>query len=440
MSDPLIHILIILGLILLNGFFAGSEIAIISLRKARVKMLLEQGDQRARTVQGLQANPERFFATVQVGITVLSTMMSMYGAEQYADKLAPLLASYLQPIPFVASYAKEISLGILVVIFSYLMLVLGDLAPKSLGHRFAERFALAAAGPLVGFSRVFQVFIQISTWSANVVLRPFKDRTSFSETKLLPEEILQLLEEGVKTGSIAHNEHEIIENVLEFKDTVAREVMIPRVDMRAVDVESSPEETAILDQFHSRLPVYADNLDHVIGILHIKDLMKARARGDKYTLASLTRPAFFVPETMKIGDILKEMQKRKTHMAIVVDEYGGTSGLLTMEDILEEIVGEIEEVTEQSSQGIESLPDGSYLVPGVCSISDFNEYFDTTLEESAAYTSVAGYLIHRAGRFPEVGEKLLAENMQFELVRRVRQKLVQFKVTRILQKAQPAAE
>ena len=216
-------------MILLNGFFAGSEIAIISLRKARVKMLLEQGDPRAKTVQGLQSSPERFFATVQVGITVLGTLMSMYGAEQYADKLAPVLAGWLAPVPLLADYSLQISLGILVVIFSYLMLVLGDLAPKSLGHRYAEKFALAAAGPLLAFSRVFQVFIRISTWSANIVLWPFKDRTSFSETKLLPEEILQLLEEGVKTGSIAHSEHEIIENVLEFKDTVAREVMIPRV-------------------------------------------------------------------------------------------------------------------------------------------------------------------------------------------------------------------
>lgn len=433
MSDPLIHILIILGMILLNGFFAGSEIAIISLRKARVKMLLEQGDPRAKTVQGLQSSPERFFATVQVGITVLGTLMSMYGAEQYADELAPVLAGWLAPVPLLADYSLQISLGILVVIFSYLMLVLGDLAPKSLGHRYAEKFALAAAGPLLAFSRVFQVFIRISTWSANIVLWPFKDRTSFSETKLLPEEILQLLEEGVKTGSIAHSEHEIIENVLEFKDTVAREVMIPRVDMKAVDVESSPEDAAVslLDQFHSRLPVFSDNLDHIVGILHIKDLMKARARGDRYTLSTLARPAFFVPETMKIGDILKEMQKRKTHMAIVVDEYGGTSGLLTMEDILEEIVGEIEEVTEQSAQGIESLPDGSYLVPGGCSIPDFNEYFDAMLEESDAYTSVAGYLIHKAGRFPEVGETMTAESMQFELVRRVRQKLVQFRVTRV---------
>lgn len=424
-------VLIILFLLLLQGFFAGSEIAIISLRKAQVKVLIEDGDARAKLVQTLQANPERFFATVQVGITFAGTILSVYGGEQYAEQLTPLIERLIQPIPWLSGLGHQISLGFLILMFSFFLLVFGDLVPKSLGHRYAQRFALNAAYPLYWFSKILRVFIAASTWASNMVLRPLRDRTSFSETKLLPEEILQLLEEGVKSGTILHSEHEIIENVLEFKDTVAREVMIPRVDIRAIEVTASPEDTQILDQFHSRIPVFAENLDNVVGILHIKDLMKARSRGDRFTLTSLARPAFFVPESMKIGNILKEMQKRKTHMAIVVDEYGGTSGLLTMEDILEEIVGEIEEVTEQSAQGIESLPDGSFLVPGSCSIPDFNEYFQTGLEESEAYTSVAGFLINQAGRFPEVGEKMIAESVQFELVKRVRQKLVQFRVVRL---------
>lgn len=432
----LVDLLIISLLVFLNGFFAGSEIAIISLRKAKVKVLLEQGEARARIVQALQANPERFFATIQVGITLVGTFLSVYGGERYADKLGPILQETIAPYsPQLAELSHQISLAILVICFSFLMLV-SDLVPKSLGHRYAEKFALSVARPLTWFSFVFTIFVRISTGASNLVLKPFRDRTSFSETKLLPEEILQLLEEGVKTGTIAHSEHEIIENVLEFKDTVAREVMIPRVDIKAIDTDSVPDDSNILAMVHSRLPVYHENLDHIVGILHMKDFMKARARADHTPLAMLARPSLFVPESMKIGDILKEMQKRKTHMAIVVDEYGGTSGLLTMEDILEEIVGEIEEVTEQSSQGVESLPDGSFLVPGSCSISDFNEYFETALEESDAYTSVAGYLIHKAGRFPEVGEKMKEAEVQFELVKRVRQKLVQFKVTRIAPTAQ----
>ena len=434
----IINILTIFFLILVNGFFSGSEIAIISLRKSRTKALVDSGSKRARLIQNLQKNPDIFFATVQIGVTLTGVFNGAFAGNHLASRFAP----FFTEIPYIGSFAEEISMAVLVLGITYLTLVLGELVPKSVALQHSEQFSLLVAYPITFFSWIFQAGTKFLTFSSNVLLKPFNDKTSFSETKLSPEEILHLVEEGVKAGTIAKNEHELIENVLEMSMTTAREVMIPRVDIKALasSAEASEFEEAI-NSYVSRLPVYEENLDNIIGILHIKDLMRGMARNEQIFLPSLVRPVYYVPETMKIGKILPGMQKRKIHMAIVVDEYGGTAGLLTMEDILEEIVGEIDEVMEDpDDKKILLLPDGAHLVSGSCSIIDFNEYFESDLTfpvdlkpflpESDSYTSVAGFVIKTVGRFPEVGEKIIVGNFVFELVRRVRQKLVQFRLTK----------
>lgn len=436
MGSTTLDFLVILILILINGFFAGAEIALISIRKGRVKALLEEGNARAKIISRLQADPDRLFATVQVGVTLVGTIASVFGGASFKEKLEPLLATV--PVPFIQDFSEEISFVIVVVSITYMSLVLGELVPKSLALNYSERVAMLVAYPLQVFNRFVYWFTRFLTFSSNLLLRPFKDRTSFSETRLLAEEIKHLLEEGVRHGTIAHTEHEIIENVLEINDTAAREVMVPRVDIKAISVDASEDEVRkAVDSLYSRLPVFGEGLDNIIGILHMKDLMRCLARNEVYQLSRLARPAYFVPESMKIGKILQEMQKRKTHMAIVVDEYGGTAGLLTMEDILEEIVGEIQDVTEIPDEDeFMPLPDGSYLVSGSCGISDFNEFMKEGLPEADSYTSVAGFVIEQIGRFPEVGEKIVSGNLSFELVKRVRQKMVQFRVRRL----EPPAE
>ncbi len=427
MSHIIGDLIIILLLILANGFFAGAEIAVVSMRKGRLKSLLEDGDQRARIVSNLQKDPDRFFATVQIGVTLVGTFASVYGGNRLVGEVAPLIA--LAPLSLIQVYSEEIALATLVLSISYLSLVLGELVPKSLALNYSERFALFVAYPLKFFGTLFTVFTKILTFSSNLLLRFFKDKTSFSESRLVTDEILQLLEEGVQSGSIESREHEIIENVLEMNEITAREVMVPRVDVRSVPLDISQEELHSFRFDYSRFPVIDENLDNVVGIVHVKDFMPAFANEDAVQLAKLARPAYFVPESMKIGMILREMQKRKIHMAIVVDEFGGTSGILTMEDILEEIVGDITDETERpENEDIFPLADGSYFVAGSCSISDFNSFFELKIPESDSYTSVAGYVIERLGRFPEVGEKVVDGFFTFELKKRVRQKLDQFKV------------
>lgn len=423
---------LILFLVLLNGFFSGSEIAIISVKKSRLLALADEGDRRARLLLHLKSVPDSFFATVQIGVTLVGTLASVYGGARMLGHIMPLLQGVTPPD--LLPYAEEAALGGLVLALSYLSLVFGELIPKSLALHYAERFALAVAFPLHLFSRVFYAFTVFLTFSSNVILRLFKDRTSFSETRLLEEEIRVMLEEGVKAGTIDRSEHEIMENVFELNDTSAREIMAPRVDIEAVDIDARGAELdRVLELPYSRVPIFRESLDHIVGILHVKDFMRARLNNPEAGLADLSRPAYYVPESMKIDKILKEMQKRRIHMAIVVDEYGGTAGLLTMEDILEEIVGDIQDITEDPDQDeIVKIGENAYHVAGSCAIADFNEYFgDNSIPESETYNSIAGYVIEKTGRFPEVGEPIRLGGFAFELLKRVRQKLVQFRIERL---------
>lgn len=430
MEFLLTDIFVVVLLIILNGFFAGAEIAIISIRKGRLKSLVEDGSKQAKIISNFHADPNRFFATVQIGVTLVSTVASAFGGAELVEKLGPIIAQV--DIGFIQNFSEEIAFGLVVLTITYLSLVIGELVPKSLALTHSEGYSMMVAYPLSLVSKIFFLFTRLLTFSSNLILKPFRDKTSFSETKLLTEEIHHLLEEGVKSGTLESSEHEIIENVLEFNETVAREIMVPRVEIKAIDAEATEGEIkTAFDFYFSRIPVCKDGLDNVIGILHLKDIMKATSHGKPFRVTEITRPVYYVPESMKIGHILKEMQKRKTHMAIVVDEFGGTSGLLTMEDILEEIVGEIQDATEHPDEhDITPLPDGSHYVTGSCAISDFNEYFNSNIREGESYTSVAGYILEQVGRFPEVGEKHIVGDITFELVKRSKQKMVQFRVTK----------
>ena len=256
--------------------------------------------------------------------------------------------------------------------------------------------------------------------------------TSFSEQALHEEEIKEILKEGVSVGSIEHNEQEIISNIFEINDTSAREVMTPRVNLLAISLDDPIKEIedTIFNSNHSRLPVYKDSLDNIIGILYVKDFYRTYINDKSLNIVELLKPVFHVPESMKIDKILKEMQKKKTHLAVVVDEYGGTSGIITMENIFEEIVGDIQDISEEyEEESIIKQPTGNYLISGLCSIAEFNEYFEEfIIPESEGYNSIAGFIIEHIGRFPEVGEITTYNNLEFELLRRVNQKLVQFRL------------
>lgn len=437
----MVDLIILIFLSLLNGFFSASEIALITVKKSRLKALIEEGNKKAELIEQLQKDPNRLFATVQIGVTLIGTIASVFGGATLVGKLSLFLESLNLPSLFV-SLAQEISFVVIVLLITFLQIVIGELVPKSLALHYSEKVALLIIYPLAIFNKLFFILSEILTYSSNILLKPFKDRTSFSETKLLSEEILHLLEEGVKEGSIESSEHEMIENILEINETDAREVMIPRVEMVALPVDATLDEIfRAMESMYSRIPVYKDNLDNIVGILHMKDLIRVLwkeninlQKNDTFSIAKLVRPPYFVPEGMKIGKILKEMQKRKTHLAIVVDEFGGTAGLLTLEDILEEIVGDIKDITEISNEEKEiiKIKENVFLVSGSCNIFDFNEFVkDDVIPESEAYTTVAGFIIEHLGRFPEINESIVYNDYKFTLLKRNRQRIIQFRVEKI---------
>lgn len=432
----MIDILIIIILSLGNGFFSASEIALITIKQSRLKALKEEKNTRAKILYKLKSEPNQLFATVQIGVTLIGTIASVFGGASLVGRLSDFIKSNTD-LELLQGISEEISFGIIVFFITYLQIVIGELIPKSLALHYAEKVAFLVAYPLYFFNNIFYFISKILIFTSNLFLKLFKDKTSFSEAKLLTEDILHILEEGLEKGAIERSEHEMIENILEFNDTDAREVMIPRVDMVSLSIDASNQEIQkVLQSMYTRIPVYKDTLDNIIGILHIKDLIRALWRKEELSISKLIRPPFFVPESMKISNILREMQKRKNHIAIVVDEYGGTAGLLTLEDILEEIVGEIQDITEnQENQNILRLNESQYIVSGSCNIFDFNEFLkEDIIPESESYTTVAGFIMELLGRFPEVDEKIQYNDYIFTLIKKSKQKMVQFKVERINKK------
>lgn len=401
----LAEFLVILALVLLNGIFAGAEIAVVSLRKTRLQELVEAKSGAARAVKRLRDQPERFLATVQVGITLVGSTASAFGGASFAEEIAPIVAR----IPSLAPWADQIALVAVILLVSYLSLVLGELVPKSLALRSAERYALAVGRPIRWLAQLFRPLVWFLTASSNLVLRLFGDRTSFTEARLSPAEIQQLLEEATRTGSIDPDTGSIASRAIDFGDLTAGAVMVPRNRVVAIDRSAPLEEVRrlLLEEGHSRMPVYEGTIDNVVGYISIKDVIALAWERELIVLEDLIRPAYFVPETMSAVDLLREMQARRIAIAICVEESGGMAGIVTIEDLLEELVGELfSERDEPVPEPIRLEPDGSAVVQAIAPIREVNRALHLDLPEGDGWTTVAGLTIHLAGRIPEKGARV----------------------------------
>ena len=399
--------LIILALILVNGFFAGAEIGVVSLRKTRLKELVETGSGSAKAVERLRAAPERFLATVQIGITVVGSAASAFGGASFAEDIEPFIAA----IPGLAPYASQLSLLAVVALVSYLSLVIGELVPKSLALRSAERYAMLVGRPIWFLSKLARPLVWFLTASSNLVLRIFGDRTSFTESRLSPDELQQLLEEAARTGSLDPDAGSIASRAIDFGELTASEVMVPRNRVVGGERSTKPDELRriLLEEGHSRMPVYEGTIDNVVGYISIKDVVALAWEQQLIVLEDLIRPAWFVPETVLATDLLREMQARRLAIAIVVEESGGMAGIVTIEDLIEELVGEIfSEQDEPAPEALHRQPDGSVVVQAIMPIRDVNRALDLDLPEGDGWSTVAGLCIHLAGRIPEKGERLVA--------------------------------
>lgn len=438
MSPIYIECLGIVLLILLVAFFSASEVAVLSTRKSRIKELAEQGSRNAGIVLGFQSNPEQFLATIHVGIVFSLILASGLGGVMGVQHLQPALQE--NDTLWVREGSAWLALAIIVVSIGSLVVVFGELVPKSLALRFSEPVALRFARPIRLFSTAFRLPVKLLMFSSNLFLFAFKDKTSFAESRISTEEFKLMLEEGTRSGVIDKTEHELIKSIFEFTDTTAKEVMIPRPDVVALDLATPREELlrVAIEDGYSRMPVYRESIDNVVGIVYTKDLLGMLQHKNLIIIEDIIRPAYLVPETIKISQLLRELQKRKFHMAIVIDEFGGTEGIVTMEDILEEIVGEIHDEYDEEVREVEASADGSFLVNGRMSIRAFNERFSGSLPEEEEYETLSGFLQKTSGGILDVNDEVKYKGFRFSIAKKVHRRIRTVRVIKP-KEAQPPA-
>lgn len=395
-------------LILANGFFAGSEIAIISARKSTISRLVAEGNSSAMVVEKLQNDPHRFLATVQVGVTVVGSLASAVGGAAVVAYLGPLLKT--SPYPLLSNAAEPIALVIVVATVSYFSLILGELAPKTIALQYSDRMALLVAKPVNALATGAGVLVKFLTLSNRAVLALLGIKPASGQDFVTREEVLHAVAEAGESGVLSKHEHKVIANMLDFGQTQISEVMVPRNRMIALDLDAPLDEIIriVRENKYSRYPIYQNTRENIVGFIHSMDLfLQSSNGGAAFSLGEILRKPLFVPESQRANKLLKEMQRKGAHMAFVVDEYGGIEGLVTTEDLLEELVGEIvDEHDDGDGTRVTRLGDGSFLVDGVLSLNDLEELLDMKFEEGLPYDTLAGMMLSEFGRFPERGEKL----------------------------------
>ena len=417
-------------LIILNGFFAASEIAMISARRSRIQQLAATGDARAQRVLGLKEDPDRFLATAQVGVTFVGTLASAVGGAVAVRSLSPLIREI--PIVLVQKVAEPIALAIVVVLLTYVTLILGELVPKSLALRHPVVLALWASGPLERLGKATSLLVKLLIVSNRFILRLLGQKGAVERTFVSEEEVKHMLQEGRAQGVFDQTEQELIHSVFEFTEASVKEVMIPRPRIQAIDVDTPVDQVLahIVETGKSRYPVYRSSLDEVLGILYDKDLFRLLAEKKPIVLAQVLRPAFFAPDTAQVSHLLKTMQRRRMPMALVVNEYGGLEGLVTIEDLIEEIVGEIEDESDRETQAVRRLRDGSYIVDASISIHDLADQHHLVFPESAEYETLAGFVLAQLQRLPRGGESVQFEGWRLTIVDMDGRRIARLKIER----------
>ena len=399
----LLQIVIIIILTGINAFFSSAEMAIVSLNKNKLKILIEDGNKKAILLDNLLQEPSKFLSTIQVGIT----LAGFFASASAATGLSQYLSGALQPLNI--PYSNQISMILITFLLSYITLVFGELIPKRIALRNSEKIALSSVGVVVFISRLFSPFVKFLTFSTNFVLTILKMKEDNIEEKVSKEELRSLVEVGKEHGVINEAEQEMIENIIEFDEKIAREIMIPRTKVFLIDKNISIHELFENKEIgkYSRIPVYENEADNIVGVLLTKDLMmEAYKKGfDNIKVADLLQEAYFVPETKNVNELFNEMQLEKKHITILIDEYGGFSGIVTLEDLIEEVMGNIADEFDDEDLSIRQLSRNKYLINGEVSLNDLNDNFNFELE-SKYYDTLSGILIENLGYIPEDNENI----------------------------------
>jgi putative hemolysin len=422
-------VLAIVALLLGNGFFSGSEIAIISTRKGRVEALVARGSRTAMRLKSLQEHPETFLATVQIGVTIMGTLAGVLGGYLAKLHVEPALAGLPLPAWVGPTVVAGAAVGAGII---YVELILGELVPKALALRFSEKTALLVAWPISLLAHISGWVVRFLTASTRAVLWICGIRKTGLRSFVTEEEIRHMVQEGRDQGVLDKTDADLIDSVFEFAETTVKDVMIPRPKIFALDV-NTPQEAigqSIVESGFSRIPVFDGTIDNVQGLIYVKDVLRLFDRQQPLTLRRILHSVHFVPETKSVRSLLKELQRRRSHLALVVDEHGSVTGLVTLEDLIEEIVGDIRDEYDGEERPVERQRDGSLVVEGTVLCSELREGFGVPVPESPDFETVAGFMLDRLGTLPKGGELVTVGDYRFTVVDVEKNRISKVKVER----------
>ena len=404
----MIQIIVLILLIMLNAFFAASEIAYISLNDAKIDKQAKEGNKKAKSIKKMLKDPSKFLATIQIGITLAGFLSSAFASETFASKLAPILND-LVPQVGIETW-NNVAIILITIVLSYFTLIFGELVPKRIAMRNYEKIAFGTVKALRFLSIITLPFVKFLTFSTNIVSKIFGVSGEEEET-VTEEEIRMMVDVGEEKGTIDKDESEMINNIFEFDDKIVSEIMLPRTEIFAVDINSSIsdviEELSSNNNRYSKIPVYEENIDEIKGVLYVKDILVSQ-KNKNAKIKGLIKEAYYVSESKSVKEVFTELRQNKKQMAIIIDEYGGTSGIVTMEDILEEIVGEIYDEYDEIIEKTKKIDDNTYILSGTLAIYEVEKILDIQIPDGE-YDTLSGYLIEVLGKIPDEKEKPIIE-------------------------------
>lgn len=408
-NNILLKLFLLVVLIFMNAFFAASEIALISLNDSKMKKLAEEGNKRAKQIVKLTGEPSKFLATIQVGVTVAGLLASAVAAESFSDPLTNWIMSLSPTLAQMQDVVAGVVLILLTLILSYFTLVFGELVPKRLAMQKAEALAMKVIGILIVVERCSRFFITFLTKSTNFFVKLFGGDPNATEDEVTEEEIRMMVDLGEEKGTIEVAEKEMIENVFDFNNTDISEAMTPRTDITAISKDTPLKEiiATIEREKFTRFPIYEGDVDNIVGFIHVKDMLSymSNPENKKFSIDDVIRQVYYVPESKKTDETFRELQKNKMYMAVVIDEYGGTAGIVTMEDLIEEIVGNVfDEYDAEEENEFEKIDETTQMVEGTVSLLDVAKKFDKALPYDD-YDTLAGFIMGHLGIVPEEDEK-----------------------------------
>lgn len=429
------QLLLLVFLTGVNAFFASAEMAVVSVNKNKIKIMADNEDNKnAKLILNLLEEPTKFLSTIQVAITLSGFLASASAAASFSRPLGTFLLKYGIPYP----YSENISLVLVTILLSFFTLVFGELVPKRVALQKAESISLFCVKPILVISKISSPFIKLLSSSTAVVLQILGMKTEKLEENVSKEEIRSMIEAGQAKGVFNETEKEMINSIFEFDDITAQEIMIPRTDVYTIDADVPVSEylDELLNTKHGRIPVYKGDIDNIIGVLHLKDfILEARKKGfENVDIVPILRKPYLVPETKNIDELFKELQRERKSMAVLIDEYGGFSGIVTMQDLVEEVMGDIEDEHDNTFQQIEKIDDFNYIIDALFPLDELEEKFGITVktDETKNYNTVSGYVIDILGVIPDnsyIGKEIETEKIIFKIISIKENRIEKLKIT-----------